>query len=287
MDNTAQYVNEFSQQDIQSLDVELKVGILGTVSETGLPHLTMISSLRPYAQRRLVWGQFTEGLSKQYIRQNPKTGFLIMSLDRRLWRGKACFTHSAKNGPEFDSFNNLPMFRYNAYFGIHTVYYMELVSLLGNEPLAMPQVILAAVGTMLARTLGKKRKTPEVLNPWVRGLFNKVDNLKFLSYIDADGFPLILPVIQAQALDRQRVIFSTGYCRAALETIPPEVPMAMFGLSFSMEDVLLRGTYQGIRRVGGISCGVVELDWVYNSMPPIPQQIYPPVKVSAVKNLKT
>jgi hypothetical protein len=287
MDNTTLNINEFSQQDIQSLDVELKVGILGTVSETGLPHLTMISSLRPYAGRGLVWGQFTEGLSKQYIRQNPKTGFLIMSLDRHVWRGKACFTHSAKSGPEFENFNNLPMFRYNAYFGIHTVYYMELVSLLANEPLAMPQVILAALQTMLARNLGKKHKTLEVLNPWVRGLFNKVDNLKFLSYIDADGFPLILPVIQAQALDRQRVIFSTGNNGGALANIPPEVPMAVFGLSFSMEDVLLRGTYRGIQRVGGISCGVVEVDWVYNSMPPVPQQVYPPVKVSAVKNLKT
>ena len=287
MDYAAQHSTEFSQEDIQNLDVELKVGILGTVSETGLPHLTMISSLRPYAQRGLVWGQFTEGLSKQYIQQNPKVGFLIMSLDRHLWSGKACFTHSAKNGPEFDRFNDLPMFRYNAYFGIHTVYYMELVSILANEPLPMKQVILAAAQTMLARTLGKKHKTPEVLNPWIRKLFNKMDNLKFLSYIDMDGFPMVLPVIQTQVLDHQRVIFSTSYLREALGAIPPGVPMAVFGLSFSMEDVLLRGIYQGIQRIGGFACGVVELDWVYNSMPPKPQQIYPPVKITAVRNMKS
>ena len=54
--------------------------------------------------------------------------------------------------------------------------------------------------------------------------------------------------------------------------------MAVFGMSFSMEDVLLRGTFIGVQRVGGMQCGVVEVDWVYNSMPPVPQQIYPPLK---------
>ena len=80
---------EFNPDDIAALDVELKVGILGTVNDEGLPHLTMISSLRPYSPCGLVWGQFTEGLSKRYVRENPKTGFLIMSLEKQVWRGKA------------------------------------------------------------------------------------------------------------------------------------------------------------------------------------------------------
>ena len=47
--NTIQKI--FSQEDIQSLDVELKVGILGTVNDAGLPHLTMISSSDPIQLR--------------------------------------------------------------------------------------------------------------------------------------------------------------------------------------------------------------------------------------------
>lgn len=42
-----------------------------------------------------------------------------------------------------------------------------------------------------------------------------------------------------------------------------------------MEDVLMRGVFQGTRRVGGVKCSIVRVDWVYNSMPPEPQQIYP------------
>jgi hypothetical protein len=46
--------------------------------------------------------------------------------------------------------------------------------------------------------------------------------------------------------------------------------------------VLLRGEYLGIRRVAGIPCGRLRVDWVYNSMPPTPGQIYPPVAIEKV-----
>ena len=54
-------------------------------------------------------------------------------------------------------------------------------------------------------------------------------------------------------------------------------------MALTMEDVLVRGTYQGAKRIAGIKCGVVQLDWVYNPMPPKPQQIYPEVPLEAVK----
>jgi hypothetical protein len=106
----------FSPEDIRSTQPEMKIGLLATVTSTGLPHVTLISSLMACASQQLVFGQFTEGSSKQHILDNPKTGFLIMSLDKNLWRGKATFTHSTRQGPEYDYFNNVPMFRYNAYF---------------------------------------------------------------------------------------------------------------------------------------------------------------------------
>jgi len=49
-----------------------------------------------------------------------------------------------------------------------------------------------------------------------------------------------------------------------------------------MEDVLVRGTYQGAKRLAGFKSGVVQLDWVYNSMPPAPKQIYPVLPIEMV-----
>jgi hypothetical protein len=273
---------EFSSTDIQALEPVMKVGLLATVNAQGLPHLTLISSLQASTPTQVVWGQFTEGLSKEFIRQNPKAGFLVMTLDRQLWRGKGTFTHTAQQGPEFERFNNTPMFRYNAYFGVHTVYYLDLVAHSGQQALPMGQIVMAAVRTLMARALSRKLHTTGALNAWTQGLMNKLDNLKFLAYVGPDGYPEIVPVIQAQAADPNHVIFSTGAYGPELKAIPDQATLAIYALSLDMETALLRGQFLGISRTGAIRCGSVRVDWVYNPMPPTPQQVYPQVALEAV-----
>ena len=122
----------------------------------------------------------------------------------------------------------------------------------------------------------------EVLNPWTRQLLDKMSNLKFLAYLGPDGYPEIIPLIQAQSLDSEHVIFAASVYRDELQAIPVGATVAVFGMTLDMEDVLLRGAFQGIRRGGGLRCGIVRVNWVYNSMPPKPQQIYPAIDVEPV-----
>lgn len=276
---TAQH---FTQEDRDAFDPIMKIGLLATVTPEGLPHITLLSSLRAADERTLIWGQFTEGMSFQNVRENPKIGWLVMTLNKDLWRGTATFTHTATSGEDFDAYNNIPMFRYNAYFGIHTVYYMDLIAHSGVQALPMGSVVFASIKTMLAKPF-LRSKEPQVLNEWTKALLNKLDNLKFLAYVGDDGFPVVIPVIQAQAADAHHLIFSTGAFTDELKVIPNRVPMALFGLSLDMTDVLARGVYQGLHWLGPVRCGVLSVDWLYNSMPPVPQQIYPPVPLEPVK----
>ena len=272
----------FSEEDIQSTRPELKIGLLATVTPEGLPHVTLLSSLMACGLAEMCFGQFTEGMSKKHILTNPKAGFLIMSLDKAIWRGKASYTHYAKAGPEYDYYNNVPMFRYNAYFGVHTVYYLNLLGQTGKSALPMNRIIFAAIQSMLARRLGGKPGKPIVLNNWTRTFLDKIDNLKFLGYVGEDGYPVLIPAIQAQSLDTQNVLFSTSVYADELAQIPVGAPLAVFSMALTMEDVLLRGTYLGIRRVGGIRAGLVQVEWVYNPMPPVPGQVYPPLELKPV-----
>jgi hypothetical protein len=274
----------FSEDEMNTMAAPMKIGILATVNPQGQPHLSLISSLQACGPRQMVWGQFTEGLSKQFIRENSKTGFLIMSLDKELWRGKAVFTHTSASGPEYDLYNRIPMFRYNAYFGIHTVYYMNLLSHSGRQALQMNAVVRAAIETMLVRSISRKSHGVPALNTWTQNFFNKLDHLKFLAYIDSDGYPVVIPVIQAQAAGAGRILFSVSAYKNDLSAIPAGASVAVFGMSLKMQDVLVRGTYRGVRRFGLLRCGVLDVDWVYNSMPPKPEQIYPQVPLTAVVN---
>jgi hypothetical protein len=272
----------FSESDIKSFEPEMKVGLLATINEEGLPHITLLSSLSTSSPTEMVFGQFSEGLSKINVCHNPRVGFLILTLDRNTWRGKASFTHTQKSGREFDIFNNMPMFRYNSYFGIHTVYYLDLIEQYGKSPLPMGSIVQAALKTMLAKILSRKEKEAEVLNPWTCQLVNKISNLKFLAYVAEDGYPVIIPVIQAQTIGAQNIIFSASVFKEEIEAIPFDNTIAFFCMSFDMEDVLVRGAFQGIQKIGGVKCGKILVNWVYSPMPPKPQQIYPETQLEAI-----
>ncbi len=95
-----------------------------------------------------------------------------MSLDKNCGGVKPLLHTLPEEGQEYDFYNNIPMFRYNAYFGIHTVYYMDLVVHTGKAPLPMNKVIFAAIQTMLARSLGRKsmgKARSQLLDARLRG----------------------------------------------------------------------------------------------------------------------
>ena len=275
---------QFSTEDIKAFEPENKIGLLATLNEQGLPHLTLITTMQANSPAELVWGQFTEGISKKNILSNPKTGFLIMTLDRSCWRGKAIWKQSKTEGEEYVRFNKLPMWRYNSYFGLHTIHYMNLVETTEKEPLPVVGIVLSALLTKLTKSNAKTRKEGRISNAWTEAFFNKLDNLKFLAYVSVDGFPVIIPLLQCQAADSHRLVFHPGVFTSELHAISKGTEVAVFGLSLAMEDVLVRGTFAGFKRYQAVKLGIVELNWVYNSMPPITGQIYPPVGVKTVED---
>ena len=269
----------FDADAIQRLSPTEKIGLLATVSSQGLPHITLITSLQPIAQDRMAFGKFSEGLSKQNIQNNPKCAFAFMTQDRTLWRGTASYTHQVAEGPEYEMFNEKPMFRYNSYFGVNTVYCLDLVSLNKPEKLPMAAILRAAAATRFAAGSPAPDSKP-VLNTMARKLFNNIAALKFISWIQDNGYPALVPVIQCRAAGTERLAFSPGPYARELQSIPPNTQTAVFALTLQMEDVLIRGTFNGFTRSRGIKTGFVDVHWVYNSMPPAHGQVYPEVPVS-------
>ncbi|MFZ5570803.1 MAG: pyridoxamine 5'-phosphate oxidase family protein [Thermodesulfobacteriota bacterium] len=271
-------------EEIKAFMPAEKVGLVATVDPAGLPHITLITSIRAAGPGQLTLGEFCKGSSKTHIRQRHQVGFLIMTMDRRMWRGKACWTHSRGEGPEYEQYNDLPTFRYNAYFGINTVHYLDLVAVSEGEALPMGRIVKAALLTKLAKGGAAGDRGGRILKPFAEEIFNRLDALKFIAYVGADGYPVILPAIQCQAADSRRLTFSLQAFGAELARIPKDSEVAVFGLTMAMEDVLVRGRYRGTSIHRMVRLGVVDIDWVYNSMPPCHGQIYPPVPLKAVVN---
>ena len=267
--------------DIKAFDTEMKLGFVATEDDDGHPHVALITSLQAKGPDRLMFGEFIRGRTKANVREHPEVAWAVITLDKGLWRGRARWTGLATSGSDYEMFNDRPMFRYNAYFGIHTVHYMDLVSSRPRETLPMARIVPAALLTRALRSLGRRRDGPPVMNPFTVGLFNQLDALKLLAWIDGAGWPHLIPVIQCQAADDRRLVFSTLAWGDELRSVPGGTTVAVYATNMKMENVLVRGPLRFGRRLG-VPFGAVDVDWVYNSMPPGHGQIHPPVPLEAV-----
>ncbi len=249
-----------------------KIGLLATIDDEGSPHITFISSIQPHGSGQLTAGQFCSGLSKRFFRERPKVGFLIFSPRMDIWRGRAVFDKTLTSGPEYEAYNKKPMFRYNSYFGFGAIHYFDLVSITEREKLTFGQIISGAVKTRLLRPF-YAAGARGALNDISRSMFSQIDGLKFISYVDRDGYPVLIPAIQAANAGRDRILFSLNPYGRELAEIPDQSGVAVLFVNLKMESVLIKGCYA---MGGGLTAhALVEISRVYNSMPPQPGYIYP------------
>jgi hypothetical protein len=278
---------ELSQQDIGAFEPSAKIGLLATLDPQGLPHVSLITSLQAKSPSELMFGQFSEGRSKAHVKGDPRVGFLVMNLEKQLWRGKARWTGEATSGDDYEMYNRQPMFRYNSYFGIHTVHYLDLVEFSGKQSLSTAGIAVGSLVTLLARRFASTRQPETILRPWAEDHLTRLGTLKFLCHVAGDGYPAIVPVVPCQAADSSRLIFAPTVHRAELAAIPTNATVAVFALNLQMESVLIRGSFLGYRRYAGLRAGAIDIDWVYNSMPPMQGPIYPAPPIPPVPDGST
>jgi hypothetical protein len=263
------------EDDILALASDSKLGFLATRDPDGRPHLTLITTLQARTPTELTWGQFCEGRSKDNVRRDPRTAFLVMNLRKQWWRGRATWTRGATEGEDFESYNRKPLFRYNSYFGIHTVHFMDLVAVTPRAGLSMPRIVAGSLlAATVARASGRRRAAP-AMNDWSRALIDRLDTLKFVAWIRPDGWPEIAPVIPASTADAARLVLADAAAPGVLDGLAAGADVAVLTMNLAMESVVVAGRFGGFRGVGPLRAGTIDVDRVYNSMPPKHGPIWP------------
>jgi uncharacterized pyridoxamine 5'-phosphate oxidase family protein len=271
-----------SPDEIAAFEPDVKVGLLATLDPGGRPHISLITSLNAKDDKHLMFGQFTEGMSKLNLRERPEAGFVVMTMDRKLWRGRARWTHAETDGPDYELYNQKPMFRYNAYFGIHTVHHLDLVSVSEKKGLPLGGLAAGLPATALKSLFFRDDSPSGVLNSWSLAHLKSPGCLKFFAWVGENGYPDIVPVVPASTAGRDRLVFAPSVYKTDFKGLQAGTEVAVFGVNLQTESVLVRGTFKGFTGHGPSRLGTLDLDWVYNSMPPTPGQIHPPVPLSPV-----
>ena len=285
-----QFEKSFGEECKTVFESDSKIGLLCSVAPDGYPHIALISSISVKDSRTMMWGHFSRGLSKDYLKENQKTAFLVVLADMRWWTGKVLHTGSAAKGEDYEYFNNKPLFRYNSYFGFNAVHYCELVEISTVEKLSIAKI---ALGFMASGALIKKarKKSGSVsqqgkIPAFGMNLASSPACLKFAAFVDSDGFPRIFPVMQGQPADSQTLVFSKMPYGELLRQIPDGAKTAVYLANFNLESMLLQGRWSGIGNTGKPEGCKFEVDKVYNSMLPLSGYIYPPKTLPNVFGIK-
>jgi len=231
-------------------------------------------------------GQFIRGNSKHFMQTNPKVSFFILSVHiKKIWTGKILWKKKQSQGDELEIYKEKPLQRYNSYFPIDRVHYFDLVETTPAKGLPLFKMIRSTLMTLMARAGAtpwrtKNRRTknrPEfpILKPYGEKLFSSPFTMKFLSFMASDGFPCLIPFVQCMTLDSRRIVFYAKALGNHQQEITENMDMAVFCLKTTLESVLVRGKFAGYKSMYGIKMGQIDIDWVYNSMPPNSDQIYP------------
>lgn len=266
-----EYIKEFEKTE--------KLGLIATVEECGDPHISLLTTVMAADEKTMVVGQFSQGRSKQNMMARPKTGFAIISLDMNMWRGTFNWREVKTEGPEYVKYNNMQMWRFNTYFGIEKVHYGDLVEISDKAKLNFP-----GIGAGIVRVTANKKKylsgkKEEVMRPFAVKIFNGLANPKFACFVNGDGYPVLVPVIQAQAAGSDRIVFTAKPYAEMFDGLKKGERVAVMSMTMQMESILVKGTFSGFEN--GI--GYVDIDRVYNSMPPISGYIYPAEDYKAVE----
>ncbi len=277
----ADWSSEASKEAIEFTQPEIMLKLVGTVDERGWPHITFIAMNRIIDKNTIVWGAFTTGTSKKNVSKNPKQGIFYMTADIpfKFLQIKANLSHTTKEGKDLEYFNSTNLFRYFPYYRIHTAYYNNIVSSSPVKNLPLFGIIKGIIKNVIGKGGAKTKLKEKRLNVIGYKLFTAAIAIRAIAYIDpSNGYPIIIPCIQLQAADYNRLVFPPSVLKEDLYQIPIDSKVAVFGMNFDFASQVVKGTFNGFKRFRGIKFGIIDIEEIYNSSPVVVGKIYPEIK---------
>nr|MDO8116922.1 hypothetical protein [Candidatus Sigynarchaeota archaeon] len=273
-----EWVPRLSDEMVRFTWPEIMVKLVGTIDPAGYPHVTLIVCNKAISPGVVKWGMFMQGRSKKHVLSDPKQAAFFMgsTMPYMFMQVKMALDHCSVEGEDAADFNSTNLLRYNTYVRVERVFFNTIVASSPVRPLPVGGIVKGmldcAIGLGGLRTGAVEAR----VHPFGNELFGAPANPKFMAFIDeADGYPVILPCLQARVLDGKSIAFPLSQFKDELSGFKPSQKIACFALSMELMSLLVKGSFVGYTKSRGITFGIVDVEEVYNSMPPTHAILYP------------
>lgn len=244
---------------------------MATASADGVPNVALIVSQMPAEPGRIVFGEFMMVKTQANLAQNDKIASFAITPKLEMAGFKGDVSGWTESGPYIDLINSIPFFRYNAYAGIHKVATAEIREMLDFPPKL--SMVTAGREFLAMRTRGRIGRgesvggvqTPEP----VRSKFDGIMSIKVLAYLDGDGYPNLVPLFGVMFRAAGELRFKVSGYNSAVGGLPTPCKVALNVLTLDLRTYQIKGTLVRFDKSLGLRVGVVRVEEVYSSMPPL------------------
>ena len=244
---------------------------LATASADGVPNVALIVSQMPVEPCKVVFGEFMMVKTRANLDENSRVASIAISEKLEMAGFKGEVTGWTTTGSYIDIINSIPFFRYNAYAGIHKVAAVEIRKLLPlPEKVSMARVGGEFVAMRTRGRLGHGANVGGVTVPEpVREKFDGIMSIKVLAFCDDDGYPNVVPAFGIMFRTPGELRFKVSQYNSAIEGLATPGKVALNVLTLDLMTYQVKGTLLRFEKHAGLKTGVIRVEEVYSSMPPL------------------
>jgi hypothetical protein len=242
---------------------------LATASPDGMPNIVPIISIEAWDPWTLIFGEFMIWKTKKNLETNSKVGVSVLTENLNCWTVRGTFEGYERTGEKYDKISMNEMYRYNAYSGLRNcgVIRVEEVKRVKGM-LAAPRLAEMGFAALASAT---KRGEGAPMPPQVSEKFARAKAAKFISYLDADGYPVALPVTSMFSVGDDALEFGMGALKDFNGKLPePPFRAAATIITFDPVAYQVKGTVHEISNRLGARIARLDVEEVYSASPPLP-----------------
>ncbi len=244
---------------------------LATVSSEGTPNIVPIISIEAADPKTIIFAELMIWKTRKNLEENPKVAAAVMTRDLKAWVVKGDFEGFQKKGKYYDKLSCNELLRYNAYTGIRSAAVIRIKEVLPAVPLPKLKLLGDLIKTrILSPRAGSQLQGKREMPVPVSEKFRRLMGVKFLAYIDTDGYPGIIPLLSLFPADGRKLIFGTSISSEAIGRLKFSEKVAASVITSDPVAYQVKGSFQGIKRYWGIKVGVIDIDELYSASPPLP-----------------
>jgi len=249
-----------------------------TMSNEGIPNVVPLLTTNSADETTLIFARFMIWKTARNLAANGKITINVIGPGLHSWIIRGQFQEFVRQGPYLDHYNRKALFRYNAYAGAGEVGVIKVREVRGPLPLLLFRSLFYSLLREPDHNSRGCSQMPAVMPPTVQEKFDARLALKYLGFVEDDGFPLAIPCFDLHAASPNALAFTLPRAKGhPLAQLRPGMKVAAAVLTLKPVAYQVKGVFAGEENAAGSRRGLIQLEESYTAAPPVPgRRIYPP-----------